>query len=267
MRADLQQKLAFLVMSPSVFVSMLIFLAEPDPGSDATSRRTCFPFTSALGERAMEVRLLMHGLLVSSILVFQLAAGVTAFCQQTSIRITTVYSEGLAPSTMNGKVGFVDMNQKWVISAQFDRALLFKEGKAGVRTNEKWGYIDKSGTLIINPQFDEVEDFSEGFAAVRIGDSWGFIDQKGTTVVNPIFESVGGFSEGLATVQVNNKTGYVDIRGKLVIPPEFGLAHKFEGGRACVCAASPVARPQDVVCFTINWRGERVSENCGDRSK
>lgn len=56
------------------------------------------------------------------------------------------YSEGLAPvQSTNGRWGFVNERQQWVIQPRFEDAHEFQSGKAAVRQNGKWGFINKSG--------------------------------------------------------------------------------------------------------------------------
>ena len=56
------------------------------------------------------------------------------------------YSEGLAPvQTQNGKWGFINERQEWVIQPRFDDAKEFQGGKAAVRQSGKWGFINKRG--------------------------------------------------------------------------------------------------------------------------
>lgn len=56
------------------------------------------------------------------------------------------YSEGLAPvQSTNGRWGFVNERQQWVIQPRFEDAREFQSGKAAVRKNGKWGFINKRG--------------------------------------------------------------------------------------------------------------------------
>ena len=56
------------------------------------------------------------------------------------------YSEGLAPvQTANGRWGYVDAQQRWIIQPRFDDAKEFQSGRAAVRQNGKWGFINKRG--------------------------------------------------------------------------------------------------------------------------
>lgn len=56
------------------------------------------------------------------------------------------YNEGLAPvQSTNGRWGYVDEQQRWVIQPRFEDAQEFKGGRAAARQNGKWGFINKRG--------------------------------------------------------------------------------------------------------------------------
>jgi len=61
-------------------------------------------------------------------------------------RNARAYSEGLAPvQSSNGRWGFIDERQQWVIQPRFEDAQEFRGGRAAVRQNGKWGFINKRG--------------------------------------------------------------------------------------------------------------------------
>jgi hypothetical protein len=45
----------------------------------------------------------------------------------------------------NGRWGYVDEQQRWIIQPRFEDAQEFKGGRAAVRQNGKWGFINKRG--------------------------------------------------------------------------------------------------------------------------
>lgn len=71
-----------------------------------------------------------------------------AACETTGPKYRNVrsFSEGLAPvQATNGRWGFIDERQQWVIEPRFDDAREFQSGKAAVRQNGKWGFINRKG--------------------------------------------------------------------------------------------------------------------------
>lgn len=69
-------------------------------------------------------------------------------CEATGPRYRNVrsFSEGLAPvQTTNGRWGFINERQQWIIEPRFEDAREFQSGKAAVRQNGKWGFINRKG--------------------------------------------------------------------------------------------------------------------------
>jgi hypothetical protein len=175
----------------------------------------------------------------------------------------SVFQEGLAAFTRDGKYGFIDRTGKLVIPAQFNQqgddifgftTSSFHEGVAPVSQHGEWGYIDRTGQWVIPPQFDQALPFVEGIAAVQVKAGFGFINHTGKWVIPPQFSlvplaspwlSLGPlclpasssphyFSEGLAVVANRKQWGYIDPSGKLLIPPQFDYASDFHAGLAAV---------------------------------
>jgi TonB family protein len=76
------------------------------------------------------------------------------------------FSDGLAPTFVGTKCGFMDTAAKTVIPAQFDDVGPFKEGLAAALVDKHWGFIDKAGNFVIKPQFDFANQFSDGLALI-----------------------------------------------------------------------------------------------------
>ncbi|MDR3158667.1 MAG: WG repeat-containing protein [Zoogloeaceae bacterium] len=61
-------------------------------------------------------------------------------------RAVRPYSEGLAPvQSQNGKWGYIDKQQRWVIQPRFDDAKEFQDGRAPACQNKKCGFINRRG--------------------------------------------------------------------------------------------------------------------------
>ena len=71
-----------------------------------------------------------------------------AACNATGPKYRNVrsYSEGLvAVQASNGRWGYINEAQHWVIQPRFEDAKEFQGGRAAVRQNGKWGFINKRG--------------------------------------------------------------------------------------------------------------------------
>lgn len=83
-----------------------------------------------------------------SVAVLSISLLMLGGCQSTGPKYQNVrsYSEGLAPvQVSNGKWGFINEQQQWVIQPKFEDAKEFQNGKAAAKLNGKWGFINKRG--------------------------------------------------------------------------------------------------------------------------
>ncbi len=201
------------------------------------------------------------------------------------------YSEGLAPVSINGKIGFINKLGRFAIEPKYDLARPFSEGLANVVTfDEKkrsWDdqYIDKNGKVIFHNvtilpgdrplrqmSSDGVLSAHNTYSRIRVSNEttkysewdfhdkrlvasennkYGFKDYGGKFVIEPKFDRAYAFSEGLARVKMGDKYGFVNSSGDLVIPCTFEKASDFSEGLASVST--------DGKRFGyINEKGERV---------
>lgn len=171
----------------------------------------------------------------------------------------------------NGQWGYIDLEGRYVINPQFDKAYPFFDGLARVVSNGETGYISTKGDFVVQPKYQDGTCFSEGYAFVVTENSYpicintkgehiftlnntakagtfreglapfktnagefGYINKKGEVVITPTFSSVGLFSEGLAKVKKNGQWGFIDKNGNLVIQYQFESAGDFHEGLALV---------------------------------
>ncbi|MDE6277956.1 MAG: WG repeat-containing protein [Muribaculaceae bacterium] len=120
-------------------------------------------------------------------------------------RVAKEFSEGLAAVELDGKVGFIDRLNRFIIPPTFepmDHPDGFRYGLAAVKKDGKFGYIDKRGTWVFPPVFDDAENFGDDFlAVVKIGKKFGCIDLLGDTVVPFDYPA----KEIMKTVPLKNK--------------------------------------------------------------
>lgn len=89
----------------------------------------------------------MHKKIVAAILTFSVL-GLTACGSPHGPRYKEArsYSEGVAPvQANNGRWGYIDTRNQWIIPAKFEDAKEFRDGRAAVKANGKWGFINKRG--------------------------------------------------------------------------------------------------------------------------
>ncbi|WP_455626835.1 WG repeat-containing protein [Parabacteroides johnsonii] len=122
----------------------------------------------------------------------------------------------------------VGYETEWVIPPQYEKvAKHFGENLAGVQLNGRVGFVDRYNRFIIEPQFepvDRLEGFSRGLAAVKKDGMFGFIDKAGKFVIPPKFEWAENFEENdLAAVKMDGKIGAIDLKGEMVVPCKYKL--------------------------------------------
>ncbi len=204
------------------------------------------------------------------------------------------FENGLAAALKekDGKWGFINQKNEWVIKPQFNSGTSFnsfdfailsenymhgcidRTGKITipleysiiyppsnvttpmvvVKKNNKTGFMNPvTGKVIVPLKYDEVKDFKEGLAVVKLDKKYGCINPSGKEVIPLIYDDAYAFSEGLLKVQVGDKYGYLDKTGKVVIPIQFKYAAEFLGGGAYVKA-------MDNRSYMIDKKGIEVKE-------
>ena len=122
----------------------------------------------------------------------------------------------------------VGYETEWAIPVQYEKvAKRFEENLAGVQLNGRVGFVDRYNRFIIEPQFEPVDKlagFSRGLAAVKKDGMFGFIDKSGNFVIPPKFEWAENFEENdLAAVKMDGKIGAIDLKGEIVVPCKYKL--------------------------------------------
>ena len=158
---------------------------------------------------------------------------------------------------LNGKEGYINTKNEWVIPPTYRDAFAFRQGLAKVREVRDYIYINLKGEPVIQ-DFDAnviepsdntyivgvrkeckymVYDLNgnlldtynllrnnwsdDAIFAVKKGGKWGYIDGYGKVIIPLEYEEVRNFSEGLAAVRKDGKWGYINPKNEIVIPIEF----------------------------------------------
>ena len=146
------------------------------------------------------------------------------------------FSEGMAPfRSADKKFGFIGVDGKVAIPAQYESVGYFKDGLAWAKTADGLlGYIDNKGVWVIKPQFSAGKEFDKesGLARVKNGERWGYVTRTGEMMYVSDADAWGDFSEGLCDGSRDKKKGFYDNRGKWVIQPQFDGVRDFKNGFA-----------------------------------
>lgn len=148
------------------------------------------------------------------------------------------FTEGLAPySNIDKKYGFIDVNGKVSITAQFVSVGYFNDGLAWAKTeSKKLGYINKKGEWVIEPKFLTAKDFESvsGLARVKTSSGWAYVNKSGEIINISDTELWSDFSDGLAKGKKAGKFGYFDNQGTWIIAAEYEAGRDFINGFAAV---------------------------------
>ena len=123
--------------------------------------------------------------------------------------------------------GFTTVENIFTIPASFHYVDEFSEGLAPVTVNNKVGYISKTGELKIPYQFDDGFGFHEGYAVVEYDGAYGMINRQGEFIISPDYEDLGEMSNNLILFQKDNLYGFFNKRGKIAIRARFTDAFNF----------------------------------------
>jgi hypothetical protein len=126
----------------------------------------------------------------------------------------------------NGKYGYIDCQNDWIIKPKFQNARRFVNGKAGVQRkisdgNFDWGFINCSGDTILDFQFQHVGDFYDGVVPVCKNDKWGVVNERNEVVVPFEYDNKWPicdyrYKDGLILLHKSDKQFYFDSNGEIV---------------------------------------------------
>lgn len=130
------------------------------------------------------------------------------------------FSSGLAAIHYEDGYGFINMDGKIIISTIYLEVGKISENLVWAREkgSSKVGFLDLDENWVISPAYDYAGDFSEGLARVSTMGIYGFIDRSGVCMIDFLFQDAGSFSDGLTWVKMNNKFGFIDKNGVIIIP-------------------------------------------------
>ena len=134
------------------------------------------------------------------------------------------FHEGLAWAKQTGGVlGYINTKGEWVIKPQFTAGKEFESesGLARVKVGEQWAYVSKAGEILYVKDTEKFEDFSNGLALGKKGEKFGFYNNKGQWTIPPQFDGARDFKNGYAAAKLGDKWGIINKEGKWVIQPQF----------------------------------------------
>ena len=123
------------------------------------------------------------------------------------------YNRNLIRYEENGKIGFLNLDQRVILKPQFINAGDVGEGWIAVTdVKNRVGFIDSLGRMELEPQSELLVDpgsafkFSEGRLIVKHQNKFGVIDRNLKWVVKPVYESLSTFRNGWAVFSRGGKS-------------------------------------------------------------
>ena len=121
--------------------------------------------------------------------------------------------EDIVPVHINGKFGFIDINDNLILEPKYEGASVFRDGLAAVSLNNKWGYVNLKGEQVIPYIYEYAGAFSSGLAIVKKGSRYGYIDRFNNVIIPFRYTDAGNFSRGLASVSTEDYHSKITPKG------------------------------------------------------
>ncbi|MBA3855298.1 MAG: hypothetical protein C0507_00165 [Cyanobacteria bacterium PR.3.49] len=136
--------------------------------------------------------------------------------------------------------GVIDSSGQILIPMKYDEIVSYANGVAAVKVDGKIGFVNGKNEWLIKPQFEQASPYGDIIAVQEKAgvDVWTFVDKTGKplselTSKTIISDTYGNWlKHDRAVFSQNKKFGYLDSKGNIVIKPQFDFALPFEGNFA-----------------------------------
>ncbi|MCA6074138.1 WG repeat-containing protein [Fulvivirga sedimenti] len=145
-----------------------------------------------------------------------------------------VESEGFIAVRMNGRYGFIDLQDRLRIANRYDDVTDFHEGLGGFKLLGKWGFLNKQEGIVIQPRFDGIGKFENGLCIVTDNGKAGVIDIKGNWIIRAEYEQVRHMENGHYLIVKNGKAGLLDSNGRIIVGAKYDELQDLEDGQVIV---------------------------------
>lgn len=124
------------------------------------------------------------------------------------------FYHGLAPACINGRIGYLNPDNKVVIPAKFDRTDIasdFELGTAIVSVKGKYGIINTKGKYAVKPLYDEITR-SKTVYIVKKGKQYGVLNKDGKVILKAKYTGINGGNSIIA--YTGDKAMIYNLQGK-----------------------------------------------------
>ncbi len=143
-------------------------------------------------------------------------------------------SEGFIAVKINGRYGFIDLQDRLRIANRYDDVRDFHEGLGGFKLLGKWGFLNKQEGIEIQPRFDGIGNFENGLCIVTDKGKAGVIDKKGNWIIRAEYEQVRHMENGHYLIRKNGKMGLLDANGRIIVGPKYDELQDLNDGQVIV---------------------------------
>src|SRR5690554_2463370 len=93
--------------------------------------------------------------------------------------LNPIDDEGMILAELNGKHGYISINQDTLIPFKYDDLSVFTYGLVSAKLNGKYGFLDRKGKVIIPFEYDSQSYFYKcQLAEAKLNGKYGFIDKR-----------------------------------------------------------------------------------------
>ncbi len=127
-----------------------------------------------------------------------------------------VFSNGLAPFSINKKHGVVDSTGNELIPPTYDNLELSGSKFVIAIQNKKWGVVSVTGKILVPFKYDVISQVADGAFTVSVGypdGKWGVVNASGITIIPAENNGVVQFGTGYQVTKDNSRSALFDSTG------------------------------------------------------
>lgn len=137
------------------------------------------------------------------------------------------YTKGIFPIVLNKKKGYVDINNKIIIPADYDVSWKnrgFYEGFVILTKGDSTFFFNSNGDAFFKTDMDVDKKWNgQGLLSYKENRKWGLMGIEGVKYTEAIYTYINDFKDGFARAKTEDKRiVYLDVNGKEYTQKEYG---------------------------------------------
>ncbi|GAA5029811.1 hypothetical protein GCM10011506_18380 [Marivirga lumbricoides] len=142
--------------------------------------------------------------------------------EDTSFVLKKFNTEQIWPYNRNGRWGYINNADEFVIKPIFDGCGFFAEGFAWVKINGSYKIINSKGDYISeSATFDAVGKAKDGIIPTKKGKLWGAVDTTANQIIDYNYEELKVLEKDLILIRKNRKWGLINSNGNDICLPVY----------------------------------------------